>query len=103
MSSTLAHPFRITAQRRAATVALGGAAHAAQLAGHVLSTVSGERGLAPGFGLPNLAGGQVDAAQISAALTLCAPELDVEALTVAQAADGQVAVSVTVDWDLGED
>lgn len=103
MSSTLAHPFRITGQRRAATLTLGGAAHAAQLAGRVLSTTPGERGLAPEFGLPDPTGGQVDPAQISAALGLCAPELDVEALSVAPAADGQVDVSVTVDWDLGED
>jgi phage baseplate assembly protein W len=103
VSSTLTHPFRITAQRRAATMPLGGAAHAAQLAGHVLSTTPGERGLAPEFGLPDPTGGQIDPAQIAAALTLCAPELDVEALTVTQTADGQVDVTVTVDWDLGED
>jgi phage baseplate assembly protein W len=103
VSSTLAHPFRITGQRRAATVTLGSAAHAAQLAGHVLSTTPGERGLAPEFGLVDPAGGLVDPAQISAAMSLCAPELDVESLTVAQAADGLVDVSVTVDWALGED
>lgn len=101
---TLAHPFRITAANgRAATVDPGSPGHAAQLAGHVLSCTPGQRGLAPMFGLPEQIGGQVDPAQVQAALLTCAPELAVDAVTVTAAADGQVEVSVTVAWAIGED
>lgn len=101
---TLAHPFRILAATgTAATLDPGSAEHASQLAGHVLSCVPGERGLAPLFGLPEQTGGQVDPAQVQAALLMCAPDLAVDAVTVTAAADGQVDVSVTVSWDTGED
>ena len=98
MSITLAHPFRLTASGSLATIAEGSAAHAAQLAGHTLSTTVGERPLAPGFGLPDLAGGSVDAGQVAGALAACTPELAVDAITVTQTPDGHVDITVAVDW-----
>lgn len=99
---SLAHPFRLVAGK-AATLPPGSPEHAAQLAGHVLSATPGERGLAPAFGLPEQAGGQVDPAHILAALALCAPDLAVSDVTVTAAPDGQVDVTVAVTWTTGED
>lgn len=95
---TLAHPFRLTTAGTAATLTPGSPEHAAQLAGHVVSTQPGQRGLAPAFGLPDPAGGPLDPSQVSAALALCAPDLDIIDVTVAPTPDGHVGVTITVDW-----
>ena len=95
----IAHPFRLVSGRIAPQVQ-GSAAHAAQLAGHVLSTTPGERPLAPGFGLPEQQGGVVDKATVTGALRLCAPDLAVQAVDIAQTTpDGFVDIRVTVTWD----
>lgn len=96
--TTLSHPFRLSSDGTLATLTDGSAAHAGQLAGHVLSTTVGERPLAPGFGLVDPAGGQVDAALVAATLTACTPELAVDAITVSQTPDGLVDITVAVDW-----
>lgn len=98
MSVTMAHPFRLTAAGTIATVTEGSGTHAAQLAGHALSATAGERPLAPGFGLADLAGGPVDAGQVAATLAACTPELAVDAITVSQTPDGLVDITVSVDW-----
>lgn len=100
---TLAHPFRLTSAGSVVTIPAGSAAHAAQLAGHVLSTCPGERGLAAAFGLPEQTGGQVDPGQVQSALAACTPELNVDSVTVTATADGHVDVTVTVDWNTGEE
>lgn len=98
MTTTLAHPFRLTAAGSLATTGEGTGGHAAQLAGHALATTVGERPLAPGFGLPDLTGGTVDAGQVAATLAACTPELAVDAITVTQTPDGHVAITAAVDW-----
>ncbi len=95
---TLAHPFRLTPTGAAATLTPGSPHHAATLAGHVLSTGIGERGLAPRFGLPDPAGAPLDPAMITATLATCAPDLDVSAVTVTGTGTGQASVTLTVDW-----
>ena len=100
---TFAHPFRFTSTGRTATLIPGSPEHASQLAGHVLSVTPGERALAPAFGLPDQVGGGVDPSQVHAALATCAPELGVDSITVTAAPDGHVDVTVTVEWDQGED
>lgn len=100
---SLSHPFRLTAAGSAATVAQGTPAHAAQLAGHVVSVTPGERGLAPLFGLTPQAGGLVDPGAVVAAITTCAPDLRVLGVTVTDALDGQVDIGLSVDFDEGDD
>ena len=94
----ISHPFRFVAGR-IAPLTQGSAEHAAQMAGHVLSTQPGQRPLAPGFGLVEQVGSVVDPASVTAALALCAPDLAVETVDVRPHADGQVDVTVTVTWD----
>lgn len=94
----IAHPFRFVAGR-IAPQPQGSAGHAAQLAGHVLSTQPGERPLAPGFGLASMAGTVVDPATVTAALALSAPDLVVDSVSVDQQSDGDVDVTVAVTWD----
>ena len=97
--TTLAHPFRVAADGSIAILAAGSGSHAAQLARHVLSTVPGERPLAPRFGLPDAAGtGRFDTTGIVTALATCTPELDSSAITATQTPDGYVDVNVTVGW-----
>jgi hypothetical protein len=95
---TLAHPYRLTPGGTAATVAPGSARHAAQLAGHVLSTSPGERGLAPQFGLPDPAGGPLDESVIAATIAVCTPDLDVRGITLTDRGDGTIDVTITVTW-----
>lgn len=96
---TLAHPYRTTSAGTAAVLQPGSPGHAAQLAGHVLSTTPGERGLAPQFGLPDPAGGPLDQGAIRAALRVCAPDLDVTAVQITTSpADGMTDVTISVDW-----
>ena len=95
----IAHPFRFVSGRIAPQVQ-GSPAHAAQLAGHVLSTQPGERPLAPGFGLPDLSGSVTDPATVTGVLRVCAPDLAVQAVSITPAsASGFVDVAVTVTWD----
>lgn len=95
----IAHPFRFVSGL-IAPQPQGSAGHAAQLAGHVLSTKPGERPLAPGFGLADQAGSVVDAATVTGALRVCAPDLAVQAVDVSlTGADGHVDITVTVTWD----
>lgn len=67
--TTLAHPFRVASDGSIAILTAGSGSNAAQLARHVLSTVPGERPLAPRFGLPDAAGtGRFDTTGIATAL-----------------------------------
>lgn len=100
---SLAHPFRVSPGGGIATVAPGSAALAAQLAGHVLSTVPGERGLAPLFGLPDPTAIPVSPAGVQAALAVCAPELAVTAIDISANSTSGVNITATVDWNQEDD
>lgn len=100
---TFSHPFRLDTSGSVATVDEGSTLQAAQLAGHVCSTMPGERPLAPLFGLDEQTGGQVDVNAVYTALATCTPELDVTGVTVTQAADGLVDIALDVSWDDDEE
>ena len=94
----LSHPLRLDAAGQIVTVEQDSDAHAAQLATHILSTVAGERALAPDFGIDDMiANGGYTAGQIGAAVHLCEPDLEVLEVQADQAGDRQDVI-VTVAW-----
>ena len=98
MSVTLAHPFRIDANGTAVTVEQGSVRHAAELAGHIMSTGAGERALAPLWGLIDPTGTQVDEDELTATIVYAEPALVVQRLDVNRYPDGTVLVDIDVDW-----
>ena len=98
MSITLAHPFRIDSNGSAVTVEQGTLRHAAELAGHIMSTGAGERALAPLWGLIDPSGTQVDADELRATITYAEPALVVERLDVTRFPDGTVTADIDVDF-----
>lgn len=107
----ISHPLRRDAHGRLATVPAGSPRHAAEVAAHALSCLTGERGLAPNYGLPDPTGAAgIDPALIEAVLGACEPDLQVNAVTVTQSG-GQVTIRADVEWapadvpddELGED
>jgi len=97
----ISHPFRRDPSGALVTVPDLSERAAAELAGHVLSTRTGERALAPGYGLPDPAGEGVDASTVAAVVEDCEPELEVRAVEVRDTGPGRVEVAVDVAWARG--
>lgn len=98
MSTTLSHPFRLDANGQVATVPEGSPRHAAELAGHVLACIVGERPLAPDYGMPDPSGIGMDSATVAAIVSTCEPELEVTGVTVTDDNAGGSTISVAVNW-----
>jgi hypothetical protein len=94
----LSHPFRLDSNGQAVTVQQGSHRQAGELAGAVVSTIAGERGLAPLYGLRDPNGQGVDGGSVAAAIEMCEPDLDVTAVTVNYDAAGYTTVRVSVEW-----
>ncbi len=90
-----AHPFRLDGSGSVATVEQGSALQAGQIAEAVVSTVVGERRLAPDFGVPDPAGTGMSAEGIVAAMGICAPDVAVSDIGVSGGVDQVVTLSVT--------
>ena len=99
----LSHPLRLDGAGQFVTVEQDSDAQAAELATVILSTVAGERGLAPDFGIDDMiaAGGYTDAL-IGAAVDLCEPDLEVVGVERTESGDQQDVI-VTVAWREDED
>jgi hypothetical protein len=98
MSVTLAHPFRLDAAGSAVTVEQGSPRHAAEMCGHVVACVAGERPLAPLWGLLDPSGTAVTADEITATVTYCEPGLLVDRCEVTIDADGTCQIDIDVDF-----
>ena len=71
---------------------------AAELAGHVVSCLLGERSLAPLYGMPEPVLGQIAEEQVAAAVAVCEPEVTVTSAGVADAGESRVRIQVDVEW-----
>lgn len=98
----LAHPLRLDGSGGFATVPQGSAAHAQQLAVAVVSTLIGERDLAPDFGIFDPVAVGLSWAEVVAAMSICEPDLTVTDVAISQDGDRQ-DVAVTVAWNTEED
>jgi len=92
------HPLRLDAAGRFATIEQDDDDEAAQVAQVILSTVAGERPLAPMLGLPDPTGVGVDEAGIRAAVVLGEPELRVVGADIVRGPDGLQSADVIVAW-----
>jgi hypothetical protein len=94
----LAHPLRLDGSGSIATIDQGSTMQAAQLAQAVVSTVTGERELAPDFGIPDPTGVGVSAETLLAAMAVCEPDLTLVEVEIAGAE--QQDVTLTVAWEV---
>ena len=93
----LAHPFRLDGSGSFATVPQGSPAQAQQVAVAVVSTILGERDLAPDFGIFDPVAVGLSSAEVVAAMAICEPDLTVTGVDISQLGDRQ-SVSVSVVW-----
>lgn len=98
MTRVLAHPVSVDSAGNFATVEQGSPGHAAQVAGHVLACIQGERPLAPAYGLPDPVGVGVDESAIVAVLDDCEPDIEVDTVDVTANVDGSALVELEVTW-----
>lgn len=89
----ISHPMRLDSTGAVVTMDDDSDRAAAELAGHVLSTRTGERPLAPGYGLL-----EVDPATVAGSVAFCEPEIRLSAVAVSEAGPGRVGIRVDVEW-----
>lgn len=94
MARVFAHPFRLDGSGNVSTVEQGSLLHAGQLAQAVVSTVTGERDLAPDFGIADPSGVGVSAEGIYAAMSICEPDVTVTDVEITGGNEQNVTVSV---------
>lgn len=94
----LSHPMRLDSAGAAVTIDDSSARAAAELAGHVLSCLRGERSLAPIYGMRDPAMGSVSATAIAGALAICEPEIAATSIALTETAMDRVRVQVDVEW-----
>jgi hypothetical protein len=99
-----AHPLRLDGDGAFATVEQGSDRQAQQLAIGIVSTFLTERPLAPDFGIFDPVAVGTSAAEVTAAIDLCEPDLEVVEVAIADTQDLTQRVAVTVAWtDLDEE
>lgn len=96
------HPLRLDGSGSIATVDQGSVRHAQELGIAIVSTLIGERPLAPDFGIFDPVAVGTSEAEVRAAVDLCEPDLLVTGVQIARSGDRQ-RVDVTVAWDTTTD
>ncbi len=91
------HPLRLDNAGALVSIEDDSDRHAAQLAGITLSTIVGERGLAPAYGLKDPIGTNVNLGVIAATVTRCEPDLAVIDSTITTTATG-ASIKLAVAW-----
>jgi hypothetical protein len=71
---------------------------AAELAGHVLACLRGERSLAPAYGITDASGVGISPSAVAGALAVCEPEITATAITLTTVGPDRIRVHVDVDW-----
>lgn len=93
----ISHPMRLDSAGAVVTIDDDSPRAAAEVAGHVVSCLVGERPLAPGYGIPDPASG-VSGEIVAAAITVCEPEVTATAVLITEADMRNVLVQVDVEW-----
>lgn len=94
----LSHPLRFDSSGALVTIDDGSDRHAAELGGVIIATGSGERPLAPEYGMPDPTASGVSADIVAAAVTRCEPELTVTAASVDPSTSDLATVRLSVTW-----
>lgn len=95
---TISHPMRLDSAGSVVTIDDAAPRAAAELAGHVLSCLRGERPLAPTYGIRDPSSANVSAEAIANALAVCEPDVAVKSIVLAESAMDRVRVQVDVEW-----
>lgn len=98
-----AHPFHVAPDGAVVTVEQWSDAQARQLVQSVVSTVVGERAMAPAFGVSDPTGRGVDAEEVWAAVELCEPDLRITDVTVPPPTAGTQRPLVSAVWRDNDD
>lgn len=94
-----AHPLRIDAAGGFSTVEQGSPEQAGQLVQAILSTVTGERTLAPDFGVSDPVGVGSSADAMLAAIALCEPDVEIVEMNVGAPDPSNLQqIAVSVSW-----
>ena len=99
----LSHPFRLDGNGAIATVEQWSDAQCQQVAQAIVSTVRGERALAPVFGLADPVGRALSPDEVRAAVEMCEPDIRVTGVTVSEPVGGRVSVTVASLWRADEE
>lgn len=94
----ISHPMRLDSAGAVVTVDDVASRAAAELGGHVISCIAGERPLAPMYGIPDVALGGVSESTVAGAIAVCEPELAAGPIDITDAGDGRVRIRVDVEW-----
>lgn len=94
----ISHPMRLDSAGAIVTIGDYSARAAGEVAGHVVSCLTGERPLAPLYGMREAVLGDVSAEMVAAAVAVCEPEVTVTSSTVTPAGPGRVRIQVDVEW-----
>jgi len=93
MGRALSFPMRLDSTGAVVTMDDGSDRAAAEIAGHVVSTLTGERSLGPEYGLP-----EVSADLVAGAIDWCEPEIRATSVSVVPVSPGRAGIRVTVEW-----
>jgi hypothetical protein len=95
---TISHPMRLDSAGSLVTVDDASGRAAAELAGHVIACLRGERSLAPAYGVADAAGAGISTSQVAGALAICEPEITAKAVSLSSAGPDRLRVNVDVEW-----
>lgn len=94
----LSHPIRLDNDGAMVTMDDGSDRQAAELSGVVIATSSGERPLAPEYGLPDPSSTGLTQEVVVAALIRCEPDLSVTSASIDPGTSNTAAVALSVTW-----
>lgn len=93
MGRAISFPMRLDSSGAVVTMDDGSDRAAAELAGHVVSTIAGERPLGPEYGLP-----EVSADLVAGAIEWCEPEIRATSVSVVPLGPDRAGIRVDVEW-----
>ena len=94
----ISHPMRLDSAGNVVTIGDYTSRAAAEIAGHVVSCLQGERPLAPVYGAREAALGGIAPDIVAGAIAVCEPEITVTSVVVSDAGPDRVRLQVDVEW-----
>ena len=95
---TISHPMRLDSSGAVVTIDDASPRAAAEMTGHVISCLKGERPLAPAYGVADASSSGVSQSSVAGAMAHCEPEVAATAISLTAVAGDRVRVHVDVEW-----